>query len=479
MSAAVRVPSTARRIRRARRRVHVLARRHERAVVGERLAVARQHDGDVHRRRRAHRGEVLDERPARLPRRDLDRVAVVDRHVRDRVRGDLLEQMVAADEQPVRVGEDRVGRAVAGTLVGGERAPAGHEPLTVADHDVDRGALRVAPERARDVVEGPPDVVVDAVAAHDRHGVGVVAIHRALVVGEVRGKARARRKARARPTDDLRREPGVVVVLVGDDDELDVLDAQPERVQAFVERGTRLVAQRARVDERQRLAAQHVAADRPDRERRGQLEPVHAVGEHARSVPAARCTTVPPRAARRPVRSPLRRRAAAGPAALRPLGRAPPGGVPRCVPARRHRGRGARRPRRRRLVPRSHVARAHVRARHRADVDGPRALRLRQLRARRRRRGADGLPLRGRLHRRHRRGEPRLGDRPLRRGHRDVAGRAGQGGGDDARLGPPDGPRARSSRRPSSPTSRSTSACSSRGASRSSRPTTTAATRST
>ena len=39
--------------------------------------------------------------------------------------------------------------------------------------------------------------------------------------------------------------------------------------------------------------------------------------------------------------------------------------------------------------------------------------------------------------RRDRRGQPRLADRPLRRGHRHVARRGGQGGGDDARLGPP------------------------------------------
>ena len=74
-------------------------------------------------------------------------------------------------------------------------------------------------------------------------------------------------------------------------------------------------------------------------------------------------------------------------AALRPLGRPPAPGVPRRVPARRaRRGRGPRRAGRHRLVPRPHVGRAHVRPGDRAHDDRLRALRLRLVRARRRRR---------------------------------------------------------------------------------------------
>ena len=73
-------------------------------------------------------------------------------------------------------------------------------------------------------------------------------------------------------------------------------------------------------------------------------------------------------------------------------------------------------------------------------ANGLRALRLRQLRARRRRRGAQRLPRRRRLHGRDGGGQPGLADRPVRRGRRHLARRAGQGRRHDARVG-----RARSS----------------------------------
>ena len=101
-----------------------------------------------------------------------------------------------------------------------------------------------------------------------------------LVVAEVRREPRRRGHPRARAADDLRGEPDVVVVLVGEHDELDVLDPQADRAQALLERDPGLVAPRPGVDEGQRIAAQHPAADGSDRERRGQLEPMHAVGKH-------------------------------------------------------------------------------------------------------------------------------------------------------------------------------------------------------
>src|SRR4029450_1510183 len=114
-----------------------------------------------------------------------------------------------------------------------------------------------------------------------------------------------------------------------------------------------------------------------------------------------------PRSSRRP---PFRRRAAAGPPALRPLGADPDPGVPGRLPGHRQRGREPRRARRGDLVPGPHVARAHLRARDGPDRERLRALRLRQVRAGRRRRGAERLPLDRRLHGRDRRGQPRLAD---------------------------------------------------------------------
>ncbi len=125
-----------------------------------------------------------------------------------------------------------------------------------------------------------------------------------------------------------------------------------------------------------------------------------------------------------------------------------------------------------------HLARADVRAGHMPDHDRARGLRPRRLPPRRGRPRAVRLRRHGRLHGRDGRGQPGLADRPVRRGRRRVARRAGPRGGDDAGLGSPARRRRGRSSRASSPTSPSTSASSSRAASRSWPPTTSAATRS-
>ena len=110
-------------------RVHVLALR-EGAGVGERDAVAGQHDG-TSCRGRAHRREVLDERAAPV-------VEATSTGSRSSIGTwaigfeDTSEQVVAADEEALLVEEDRVRRAVARPLEHGERPPAGDEPLARA-----------------------------------------------------------------------------------------------------------------------------------------------------------------------------------------------------------------------------------------------------------------------------------------------------------------------------------------------------------
>ena len=69
--------------------------------------------------------------------------------------------------------------------------------------------------------------------------------------------------------------------------------------------------------------------------------------------------------------------------------------------------------------------------------NGLRAVRLRLLPPRDRGSRADGVRRRRRLHRGHRRGQPRLAARPLRRGRRHLARRGRQDRAHDARLGPP------------------------------------------
>ena len=62
----------------------------------------------------------------------------------------------------------------------------------------------------------------------------------------------------------------MVVVLVGEDDLLDVLDPQPVRGKRRLELDARLGPVGARVDQRQRLASQQVAVDGPDGEGNGE-----------------------------------------------------------------------------------------------------------------------------------------------------------------------------------------------------------------
>ena len=184
---------------------------------------------------------------------------------------------------------------------------------------------------------------------------------------------------------------------------------------------------------------------------------------------------MPPTIASSPASPPSRRRTPA----LRPLVADADAGVPGRLPADRQRGRGAGRARRGRLVPRPHLARAHVRA-----GDGPPDGGYELFGYVSSSPGGDGerarrLPQRRRLHGRDGRRQPRLADRPLRRGHRPLARRAGQGRRHDAGLGRARWSTAARWSPPSSPTSPSTSARCSTAASRCSRPTTTAATRST
>jgi len=118
------------------------------------------------------------------------------------------------------------------------------------------------------------------VAAHQRDGVGVVGVHARVDVGEERGEARRGRDLRARAPLQLARQPHVVVVLVGEDDQLQVLDGDAERGQPFLEPRLGLVHQRPRVDQRRRRAAQQPRVDVADLERRRERDAVDVVRQH-------------------------------------------------------------------------------------------------------------------------------------------------------------------------------------------------------
>ena len=79
----------------------------------------------------------------------------------------------------------------------------------------------------------------------------------------------------ARAFADRGGEPDVVGVLVGEDQQLDVLDPEAVRREPCLERGERLRRVRTGVDERERVAPEEPAVDGADGERRREDERLH------------------------------------------------------------------------------------------------------------------------------------------------------------------------------------------------------------
>ena len=133
----------------------------------------------------------------------------------------------------------------------------------------DLGARPPGAKGARHRAQGVRDVRGNPVAEHQRLGELVVALG-VLGVRRQVGREQVERGdlgPRA-PGQDVE-QPEVVDVLVGDDEQLEVLDRVTVRVQLALELVQRLGRVRARVHERQRLVLDQVRVDPPDRERRG------------------------------------------------------------------------------------------------------------------------------------------------------------------------------------------------------------------
>ena len=149
----------------------------------ERLPVTGQHElAAVGRGGRAQRLDVGDQRARPVGRRrERGGIGGADRRVRDRVRGDPLEQVVAGQQQPL-AREHGVGRAVAGPLVHAPGAAARDQLAAVVEDPVHARARDEAPERAADPAERLHRPLGHAVAAHQRERVGVVGVHAQLDV---------------------------------------------------------------------------------------------------------------------------------------------------------------------------------------------------------------------------------------------------------------------------------------------------------
>ena len=203
---------------------------------------------------------------------------------------------------PLLVPEDRVGGAVAGPVQHLQGAVAERHHLAVASGRVTSTCepqprkLRETLRSAQATSSGMPLRSISS-TANSSSRLGVLA-----EVGQPLGGDADRRHLGAGVLGDDLDQAEVVDVLVGDDDQLDVVD----RVAALAELGLQLVERLARVgagvDQGQRLVLDQVAVDPPDRERGRDAQAVDA-GQRRPAPAPARGSGVTPGSARGPRRA--------------------------------------------------------------------------------------------------------------------------------------------------------------------------------
>ena len=167
------------------------------------------------------------------------------------------------------VAEDRVRGAVPGAELGPEPPPARLHDVAVCERPVDRRPLpAVAAAISHDREELLAAAGLRPVQAEEALLPGLLGDHRGLHVGHVADEQLVPGHRAAGAAADRRGEPDVVGVLVREHEQLDVLDPEAERRETGFERLERLRRVGPRVDERERLAAENPAVDRPDGKRR-------------------------------------------------------------------------------------------------------------------------------------------------------------------------------------------------------------------
>ena len=247
----------------------------QRDVIDDGLAVTREHDPRRELARGPHRLDVLHQRL-----RTGGRCLSVERPRYQRVGRDVSQQVVAADQQRSGlVPEDRVRRAVSRPMQRAQRPVGERQLVAVVQRTGHLAARAKRPERRPDRAERDRDVVRDPVAAHDRLRELVVRRGAGGEVLEVRPERAERRDLGAgAPGQDLE-QADVIHVLVGEHDQLEVLDRMAVLGERALELVQRLSRVRAGVDQRQRPVLDQVAVDAPHQER----------GRHRQSVDAGAC----------------------------------------------------------------------------------------------------------------------------------------------------------------------------------------------
>ena len=192
------------------------------------------------------------------------------------------------------VPEDRVRGAVARAVEDLQPAVAELHRLPVAERARHPAMRAPGAEAARHRLQCVDDVLGDAVAQHQVAGEGVLALGVLAEVGDPLDRDVDRRDLGPRVLGDDLDQAQVVDVLVGEDHQLEVVDAVAEGAELGVQLIEGLAGVRAGVDQGQRLVFEQVAIDPPDRERRRYPQLVDSrvacplerlVGVHARISP--------------------------------------------------------------------------------------------------------------------------------------------------------------------------------------------------
>ncbi len=153
-------------------------------------------------------------------------------------------------------------------------AVAESDLLPVVQRPRHLGPRAPAAEAARDALQREGDLLRDAVAQHQLDRELVLALGFLAEAGQPPGGEAERRHLGAGVLDDDLDQAEVVDVLVGDDDQLEVVDRVAAGAELALQLVERLAGVGPGVDQGQRLVLEQVAVDPPDREGGGDAEAV-------------------------------------------------------------------------------------------------------------------------------------------------------------------------------------------------------------
>ena len=199
-------------------------------VRGDLVAVPGQQPGEWHGGGLPQALEVLDPRPRPRPVGLQGRVDL-------RVGRDPAEQVVADEGKALAlVDEQRVGGAVPGPRDDAQVAAAGADDRAVGQLDVGVVGVRRALDEVPESLVVGDDCLGHAVVAHEREREAAVRGGPLGVAAAVGGRAVERGDPGAGAAGDRGGQAGVVEMVVRDEDQLDVLDADAVAREARLER---------------------------------------------------------------------------------------------------------------------------------------------------------------------------------------------------------------------------------------------------